>query len=1025
MPEDKNKTTDKTKTSPAEAVAETSPDIQATQQTREDVEITLEEQKIIEEIKEKAAKGKFNISDIEKIDVRLHKLIALKLIDWWRGRHVAFHLSQFQGLDHKEIAIKLIDTGQGSEVTRNLSKFQGLNHKEIALMFIKAGKGVYVAWDLLKFEGLDQEIALKLIEAGQGEAVAKNLSQFQGLDQEIALKLIEAGKGEAVAQNLSQFHGLDHKEIALKLIERGNGKAVAENLLKFQGLDHKEIAMRLIEAGQGRAVAEYLSNFDNLDQIIKTLSENDPGIAIGYKKEIEKYAKPDEVLPQGLGKYIQNLNPDLSANEVKKQAEAVLMNCKGVEREFGSSLSSLRHLLKSNPELWNGLVYPTIMSQKLGSFLCLEDLFNINFHFDEAEMELDKKYNYTYTDNLLQTKTEDDDLEKKQKELEIKRKELNERLQNTNDEDEQLDLFRQIDEIDDALDKNLSKREEIQTKSDEINNKYDQELQSLPKFPDERIIKLLKFITTQLGIKAHDILKNFILEGLTNGKIANLAEESDLIRDFLEEGAIPLSEVYEAYKIAKKQNEPELYKEVVEVTKKIQDKVAKGECTDEDFSNRFFPGIVIYTFPPAVGVEREQYMNLIEQREGRQKDVPEVWNEMQGKTISVSQGGYKLKEGEEFSGKAWQALLDVVSESKGAEVRKISESDMATLGKKLLDAFSGNKLRENQKEFLKALYDVYRRTGKHLPDSLGGHKEIMEYKEYVGDHLNDLIGLCLQAFEKEDKEGWTEWLKKDTEGRTKGIKGIVKQIEGVMKNEKMDDGKKQEVLKNILKRFDFHVEGDVLNQLRAESEKGNLEGFLKEKMQAKGGAQKYNLLIKNALLGKEYEKMYEEVQKFEFVEGTEKQDYQLYISKKKEHGCAGLNMGVCVAPDEQLWSNPNFSNVIIMKDNIAYGGMHFLVMEEEGKKYLALPGINPNEALLGQVAADQLFDKMMDYAKECAEKLGCEKVLIPTNSTIHSNRSAIQDVINNKKYKTFTFKSNMPFSYSPFEYSFQECYEVE
>ena len=213
--------------------------------------------------------------------------------------------------------------------------------------------------------------------------------------------------------------------------------------------------------------------------------------------------------------------------------------------------------------------------------------------------------------------------------------------------------------------------------------------------------------------------------------------------------------------------------------------------------------------------------------------------------------------------------------------------------------------------------------------------------------------------------------------------------------------------------------------------------------------------------------MYEEMQKYEFAEGVEKQEYQLFVSKKKEHGCAGLNMGVCVTPDEKLWNNPNFMNVITMKDKIAYGGMHFLIVETDSdltedydedfsrhydhlptalakefddeylgedlisepeerqtNKYLVLPGINPNEALLGQVAAAPLFDEMMDYAKRCAEAMGCEKVLIPKRTEIHSNRSAIQEAIASKNYPTFDFGEEIPFSYDPYRYSFQECYEV-
>jgi len=961
---------------------------------------TLEDEKMIGKLIKGANRGSIDRATLAKIDGRHHRRLANRLIENGNGQLVAINILLFKGLDPRDYALPLIRSGSGREyalsliksvwgswLVGNFLKFKGLDPKEFALMFIEAGLANDVAINVDQFKGIDQEVALKLIDAGQGRLVASRLRKFKDLDEGIALRLIDVGETSELARNLDCLRGLG-KEVADKLIKAGEIMEVANCLLSFRDLDKgialkvaqakgsdhllnfiqcfrnldDFIALAIIGAGQSSSILENLKSFHNLSNktalALANASSDDsifedergshaitfglesfqdpesafglacrdsPGLAICHCHSIKGKNSADRFTKNILAKFIFGLVPDLTQEGAEKQAEAVLMCFKGAEVESGGALAGCEKILEGNPSLWPSLFFPTIMSQKLGSFLCLQDIEDLS---------------------------EKDDL------------------------------------------------------------------------ADGKTVNLIKFITTQTGIKAHDILKNFILVGLHDKRIQNLSEESDSIREFIQSDAIPLTEIYEGYKAARAQNKPELYREIVEVTRVLQKKIADGTCEAEDFGNRFFPGIVMYTFPPAIGVEREQYANLIGRRKNRQNDVPKTLDPLQNHAISIASGGYRLKEGEELDTGAWNSLLKSVEEGKKTESKKLGESDYGNIGKEICLAFSGGRLKSEQEKFLGLLYRVYQGRGQSLPDSLSGHRELMAYKEYVGDTLNDLIGLLLQAWEKGDPKGFEEWHKTEIQKRTKDVKGLTKQIAGVLKNDKMDEAKKIEVLKSILARAEFQAEGDIVKTLTDELEKGNLEEFLKSKLEGKGNAQKFNLLIKNALLGKEYSQMYGEMQKYEFAEGAEKQEYKLFVSKKKEHGCAGLNMGACVAPDKRLWENPNFMNVIAMKDSIAYGGMHFLVVEKEGKKYLTLPGINPNEALLGQAAAEPLFDALMDYAKQCADAMGCEKVLIPKNTGIHSNRSVIQEIIASRNYPTFDFGKKVPFSYDPYQYSFQECFEV-
>jgi len=394
---------------------------------------------------------------------------------------------------------------------------------------------------------------------------------------------------------------------------------------------------------------------------------------------------------------------------------------------------------------------------------------------------------------------------------------------------------------------------------------------------------------------------------------------------------------------------------------------------------------------------------------------------MQGHVISIEQGGYSLKEGENINLQSWNPVLSSVK-NYNEKSEKVSRAE---LGRDLAISFSSKRLIKDQREFLNKLYSVYKGQGYSLENSLLGYKNLMAYREYVGNSLNDIIGLCIDEWQKEKPDEYKKWQEERSNGNTMNMTGLAKQLTGILKNDNMDESKKDEVVKRILKGVGIQAEGDIVKALSEQLERGELKQYLSENIVGKNsGDQKIALMIRNGLLGKEYSNMYKEMKKYEFSDGAEKVEYKLYVTKKKEHGCAGHNMGVCVASDEQLWEKPNFMNVILEKDSVIYGGMHFLIAEEEGRRYLTLPGINPNEVSLSRAFTDDLYDKLIEYAKKCAVKMGCEKVLIPTNPIIHSSRGGVQSAIEEKGYNKFIFKEKVQFSHSP-EYSFQDCYEVE
>ena len=165
-----------------------------------------------------------------------------------------------------------------------------------------------------------------------------------------------------------------------------------------------------------------------------------------------------------------------------------------------------------------------------------------------------------------------------------------------------------------------------------------------------------------------------------------------------------------------------------------------------------------------------------------------------------------------------------------------------------------------------------------------------------------------------------------------------------------------------------------------------------------------------------------EIAKFTFISSAEEQKKRIefVVSKKREHSVAGLNMGVCVAPDERLWKDPTFMNCIIFEPESkrALGGMHFLIRENS----LCIPGINPSVDLISETDSERLLDVCLDYAHQTAQALGLDRVLIPVERGIHSNRDSIHAEIVKKSFATHRFNEPQQFSYSPHAYSFQECY---
>lgn len=97
----------------------------------------------------------------------------------------------------------------------------------------------------------------------------------------------------------------------------------------------------------------------------------------------------------------------------------------------------------------------------------------------------------------------------------------------------------------------------------------------------------------------------------------------------------------------------------------------------------------------------------------------------------------------------------------------------------------------------------------------------------------------------------------------------------------------------------------------------------------------------------------------------------LEVTKRRAHCAVWFVEGVCVATDIALWNNPDFLQVIIWDSGgICRGGVHFLFHHTPEGCNLILPGIDPANALLQQVDAQQILDVVIDFAWRIAGRSG-------------------------------------------------------
>ena len=559
-------------------------------------------------------------------------------------------------------------------------------------------------------------------------------------------------------------------------------------------------------------------------------------------------------------------------------------------------------------------------------------------------------------------------------------------------------------------------------------------------------LKFLKYIITQKGVRAWDILEYFLLAA-ANAKILRrpLSDEQPYLKEFIDSGVFCDPQIYGDFRTkaalqgwTSPRRKRELEK-LLARQKKMRKSIVAGEIPTQ-FRTRFassrnernmivFNGIVknipavelllMDVFPPAMTVNRRDYRRLFEQAKDHPEHVPVVLNKIQKKWIEVPMGAYVLKEGASMDTKGLEPLLKLM---RGAAEERGPTPSLKVMGESLLRHLAKNAFADDQirsAEFRK-LYRYFRRArGAGLPGNPTNHAGLALYQEFLGDTLPELVRSSLLAFQKASPQAYRSLAISASPDNAGAIEGMAKNVHQILvryRQGKMAKAVVQTAVTTILSRqgLDGRQLWHDLLRLR---DTQSLEKYLSSR--APPQADTVEILvsrINNNLVQKERMAFAAEAAKWEFRAGRRIKKLRAVITKRKAHAVCGFNSGVCTAQDQQLWENPDFLNVILFDENdVAQGGMQLLIGPPGLKGHVVLVGNNPGYHLLNEVDPKALYQEMIHLAQDIAQLLGLDKrVLIPLDPYLHSNRPIFKEIIKSKTYPlTGNFPTAIRFSYDP------------
>lgn len=549
-------------------------------------------------------------------------------------------------------------------------------------------------------------------------------------------------------------------------------------------------------------------------------------------------------------------------------------------------------------------------------------------------------------------------------------------------------------------------------------------------------------IVTQFGVRVTEILHGLLLPGLQDGGIVDLTAERESLLKYLREVPMADSAVYREYRrIQRDASLSEAQKRAqVEALQAnlhaLAQALRSGSISEEQAQDPLLALVLFYVFPPGTSGSRDRHHQVFQQFADHADHLAARSPGEHGQCVyELPQGAWQMRGGAQIDRGPWDLVM---------AVREAADEDhpgdtTLELGWDLLSRWAEGRIGRDQtkRELLARILRVLRQAGFDLPLAADSPVQLIECKEFLGDHVRDVVEQGLIAARDQDAGRYERLVRDKIAPDTQIGSGLVKSMHQLAQGlgaGRVEPADAELRLEGQLRHFQYDA-GRLLGALVACESRDEVRALLQAlaplPVEIEAGKEQSRLLAD--FVGKELRAMQRELfggsgqpakLVYENSDSAPPLEITLELTKRKAHAPIGLCEGVCVATDVELWERSEFFQVVFWgPDGIAAGGMHVLVVSQDGQEFLALPGINPTPRLLDTVEPAGILDFALDYAWRLARHWGCAGVWVPTSAAIHSNRRAIQLEMHRRQWPTHSTQQH-PFSFRPYRYSFAEVYAV-
>lgn len=560
----------------------------------------------------------------------------------------------------------------------------------------------------------------------------------------------------------------------------------------------------------------------------------------------------------------------------------------------------------------------------------------------------------------------------------------------------------------------------------------------------EDALATLRHVVTQEGVRAPDILAGLLVPCVRSGTIRSLGEERERLEAFLADVPFPEPDYYREYCAIvadESLGAPERRERIAALHASVEELAAAivaGELDEEQQRHALLGQVLAWVFPPAYGADRRRYRSLVQSFSDHPEHVAVLQEAgaLEGDDLQarLAVGGYCVREGCEIDTGPWAPLLGAIA-AVNARTSSGDDEPLDALGRSLFEAWiDGTIGREKPRAaLLQRLYARHVADEQPLPDDVDDPSTLLKLREFLADTAREIIQDALRAFRTTDPERYDRQATAKLAPRGQIGRGLAKAVWRTVEAHAAGEVDAEAAAKRLTSQLrGFDLEGEGLASLLGARSKDQLDGALAalEPREADVTLGEEHLRVLADLIGGELAAMQRELfgngakGKLEYrrTAGGAAMVIRFEPTKRRAHAPIGICEGVCTATDDQLWERPGFIQVVFWgPDRRALGGMHFLVVEDDGARHLALPGINPSLGLLKEVGADALLDAAFAFARRAAERWGLGEVWIPTARAITSNRGPVRDAIVARELPTRSI-STKEFSYSPYRYTFDEVW---